>query len=64
EKFVGEFAQQANQQITRKYREPFVVPSEQLTRPISLPYIECHKLLDISILYGSVNKPRLFSFGL
>ncbi|MCK5279870.1 MAG: Gfo/Idh/MocA family oxidoreductase [Cyclobacteriaceae bacterium] len=28
EKFVGEFAQQANQQITRKYREPFVVPDK------------------------------------
>ena len=26
EKFVGEFATEANQLITRKYREPFVVP--------------------------------------
>jgi predicted dehydrogenase len=26
EKFVGEFAKEANQLITRKYREPFVVP--------------------------------------
>ena len=28
EKFVGEFADEANQLITRKYREPFVVPQK------------------------------------
>lgn len=28
EKFVGEFADEANQLITRKYRKPFVVPEE------------------------------------
>jgi predicted dehydrogenase len=28
EKFVGEFAKEANQLITRKYREPFVVPEK------------------------------------
>jgi hypothetical protein len=26
ERFVGEFSAQANELVTRKYREPFVVP--------------------------------------